>query len=101
MTEPSPQRGHCAFRGKSLRFSTACGFQRSHCGRAGWGHKLAGCSETGVFSNFCSVGRCSKKGTVALVPWKLEIQLPLRVNRNCGSHRNHATALGEYKLNVV
>lgn len=35
MTEQSPQRGHCAFRGKSLRFSAACGFQRSHCGRAG------------------------------------------------------------------
>jgi hypothetical protein len=35
MTELSPKHGHWTFRGKSPRFRTVCGFQRSHCGRAG------------------------------------------------------------------
>lgn len=53
------------------------------------GHKLAGWSKAGVVSNFCSVGSHSKKELkFALVPWKLEIQLPLRVNRNCGSQKS-------------
>lgn len=77
MTELSPQRGHCAFRGKSLRFSTACDFQRSHCGRAGCGHKLAGWSEPGVFSNFCSVGSHWKKELKYSCSCSLETRDPI------------------------